>query len=124
LLGAALALVMLRRLRQRARPHEAAWSVAFVLFALAAGSQVVGDLRGWTPLLARLYYVSGATLVVGWLGLGTLLLLTRRPWLRTAGLWTMLLLSGYAVGLVSLASVDAGLLSGAGWHALQKPAML
>jgi hypothetical protein len=124
LLSAALALVMLRRLRQRVRPHEAAWSIAFVLFALAASSQVVGDLRGWTPLLARLYYVSGATLVVGWLGLGTWLLLTHRPWLRTAGIWTMLLLSGYAIGLVSLASVDAGLLSSAGWHALQKPAML
>ncbi|MEZ4664021.1 MAG: hypothetical protein R2911_41335 [Caldilineaceae bacterium] len=37
---------------------------------------------GWTPTLARLYYVCGATLVVGWLGLGTWLLLVQRPWLR------------------------------------------
>ena len=124
LLSAALALVMLRRLRRRVRPHEAAWSVAFVLFALAAGSQVIGDVRGWTPLLARLYYVTGATLVVGWLGLGTWLLLVHKPWQRNAGVWAMLVLSGYAIGLVSLASVDAGLLSSAGWHALQKPAIL
>lgn len=124
LLSAALALVMLRRLRRRVRPHEAAWSVAFVLFALAAGSQAVGDVRGWTPLLARLYYVTGATLVVGWLGLGTWLLLVHKPWQRNAGVWVMLLLSGYAIGLVSLASVDTGLLANAGWHALQKPAAL
>ena len=121
LLSAGLALVMGRRLAQRVRPHEAAWTVAFALFAVAAGSQVVGDLNGWTPWLARLYYVSGATLVVGWLGLGTWLLLVHRPGLQRAGVWTMLLLSGYAVGLVSLAPVDAAVLQHAGWHALDKP---
>lgn len=60
-----------RRLRHKLRPHEAVWTIAFVMFTVAAGSQVVGDLWGWTPGLARLYYANGATLVVGWLGLGT-----------------------------------------------------
>lgn len=50
------------------RPHEAAWALAFLMFAVAATSQVIGDLVGWTSSLARPYYVIGATLVVGWLG--------------------------------------------------------
>jgi len=124
LLSAGLASLMGYRLGQRVRPHEVAWTVAFALFGLAAGSQVAGDLTGWTPWLARLYYVSGATLVVGWLGLGTWLLLVRRPSLQRAGVWTMLLLSGYAVGLVSLAPVDEAVLQHAGWQALDKPVPL
>lgn len=116
-----MALVMANRLRKKSRPQEAAWTLAFMLFSVAALSQVVGDLRGWTPALARLYYVSGATLVVGWLGLGTWLVLVQKPWLRTAGVWVMLLLSGYGIGLVSLSPVDAALLATEGWHALSKP---
>jgi heme/copper-type cytochrome/quinol oxidase subunit 1 len=121
LISAAFALLIARRLRRKIRPHEAAWGVAFTLFALAAGSQVMGDLWNWTPTLVRLYYVSGATLVVGWLGLGTWLLLVHKPWLRQAGLWVILLATGYSLGLVSLAPVDTAHLATEGWHALDKP---
>lgn len=124
LLSAGLTLIMGRRLFGWVRPHEAAWSVAFMLFAVAAGSQVIGDLAGWTPFLARLYYVAGATLVVGWLGLGTWLLLARQPWQRTFAVWLMLGLSGYAIGLVSLAPLNSAVLHNEGWRALEKPAAL
>jgi hypothetical protein len=124
LISAMMALVMLRRMRQKVRPHEAAWALAFVMFAVAAASQVIGDLVGWTPTLARLYYVTGATLVVGWLGLGTWLVVVRKPWLRSVGLWAMILLSGYGLGLVSLSPVDSANLAELGWHALTKPATL
>jgi heme/copper-type cytochrome/quinol oxidase subunit 1 len=119
-----MALIMLKRMRQKIRPQEVAWSIAFGMFALAALSQVVGDLAGWSPGLARLYYLNGATLVVGWLGLGTWLVMVRRPRLRQAGIWSMLVLSGYAVGLLNLTPVDAAVLSVSGWHALQKPTNL
>jgi heme/copper-type cytochrome/quinol oxidase subunit 1 len=115
---------MLKRLRHKMRPHEAAWALAFGMFSLAAGAQVLGDLAGWTPLLARVYYVLGATLVVGWLALGTWLVMVRTPWARHAAVWGLLLLSGYAFGLVSGAPVDAAQLSLSGWHALVKPASL
>lgn len=121
LISALFAVIMLRRMRQKARPHEAAWTVAFIMFAVAAGSQVIGDVVGWTPALARLYYVCGATLVVAWLGLGTWLILVHRPWLRNAGLWLTLLLSGYAFGLINLAPVDMARLPLEGWQALAKP---
>ena len=50
-----LALILANRLRQKIRPHEAAWTVAFAMFAVAAGSQFIGDVWGWTPALAQLY---------------------------------------------------------------------
>ncbi|HRW06985.1 MAG TPA: hypothetical protein P5121_17905, partial [Caldilineaceae bacterium] len=124
LISGLAALVMAWRLRQKVRPHEAVWSIAFALFAVAAATQVIGDVAGWTPNLARLYYVCGATLVVGWLGLGTWLLLVQRSWMRNLGLWLMILVSGYAIGLVSLAPVDGATLGDSGWHALQKPLAL
>jgi len=123
-ISAWMAITMIRRIRQKFRPQEAAWSLAFLMFAIAAGCQVVGDLAGWTPTLARLYYVNGATLVVGWLGLGTWLVLVHRPWLRNAGLWAMILLSGYGAGLVSLSPVDSANLAVEGWRALSKPPSL
>jgi hypothetical protein len=94
------------------------------MFAVAAGTQVIGDLAGWTPTMARLYYVTGATLVVGWLGLGSWLVLVRRSTVRNVGIWLILLLTGFGLGVVSLAPVDAARIVGEGWHALGKPTAL
>jgi hypothetical protein len=124
LFSAAIATIMARRLLQKVRPHEVAWMVAFVMFAVAAGTQLLGDLTGWTPTMARLYYVTGATLVVGWLGLGSWLVLVRQPAARNAGIWLILLLTGFGLGLVALSPVDATRIAGEGWHALDKPTAL
>jgi hypothetical protein len=98
--------------------------VAFAMFSLAAGVQVAGDLAGWTPTLARIYYVCGATLVVGWLGLGTWLVLVHESWLRKLGFWSMILLTGIGIGLISQTPVQLSELASTGWHALEKPALL
>ncbi len=116
--------VMAGRLRKKIRPHEGAWVIAFGMFALAATIQVWGDFVGWTATLARLYYVLGATLVVGWLGLGTWLLLARKAWLQQIGIWVVLLLTGLGFGLVMLTPVNESILVAEGWHALEKPAAL
>lgn len=124
LLSLSITIVLARRLLERVRAHEAAWAVAFGMFAAAAGAQVAADMFGWTAFLARTYYINGATLVVGWLGLGTWLLTVRRPGLQRIGTITMLLLSGYGVGLISLTPIDSALLAGEGWGALEKPTAL
>ncbi|MCB8982092.1 MAG: hypothetical protein H6657_32220, partial [Ardenticatenaceae bacterium] len=124
LISGAMALLMLNRMRQKIRPQEAAWTLAFAMFAIAAGSQVWGDVAGWSPFLAKLYYVFGASLVVGWLGLGTWLVVVRSPRLQNAGLWVMLLVSGVAIGIVSQSPVDMAALAVDGWHALEKPTAL
>lgn len=115
---------MIGRLRTKQRPYEVVWAIAFAMFAVAAGIQVLADIIGWTALLARLYYVLGATLVVGWLGLGTWLLQARAGWLQNAGVWTVLLLTGFAFGLVMMTPVDNAALATDGWHALEKPVAL
>lgn len=120
-ISGSIALVMAKRLRNKVRTQEAAWAIAFTMFSVAAICQVIGDLFGWTPSLVRLYYVNGATLVVGWLGLGTWLVLVQKTWMRTASVWMMILLSGYGIGLVSLSPVNSALLGSEGWRALAKP---
>ncbi|MFN2164401.1 MAG: cbb3-type cytochrome c oxidase subunit I [Candidatus Promineifilaceae bacterium] len=119
-----IVLLMLRRMRQKFRPQEAAWMVAFTMFALAAGIQVAGDIGEWTPTMARIYYICGATLVVGWLGLGTWLVLVHKSWLRNLGIWSMILVTGIGIGLISQTPVQLSELAETGWHALDKPALL
>src|SRR5688572_26763161 len=60
---------------RRPRPERIVWAVAFLVFGLSAASEVAGSLAGWTPMLARVYYLAGAVLVVGLLALGELYLL-------------------------------------------------
>ena len=78
LLSLACALLLVVDAVKRPRPDQIAWAIAFGFFALAAGAEVAGDLVGWSATLARLYYLSGAVLVVGYLALGELYLLIGR----------------------------------------------
>lgn len=119
LVSLALAWATLRRYLARRRPHELVWSVTFASFGLAAGCEVAGGVWGWTPLLARLYYLAGATLSVGYLAVGTLYLLLPRQ-LAVAGLFVVLVQSTAAVFLVWRAPVDPEALARSGWAALEK----
>ena len=80
--AAALCLVlawsMLRRFVARHRLHELIWGVTFLAFGLAAGTELYAGELGWTPALVRVYYLAGASLSVGFLALGTLVLLVPR----------------------------------------------
>ena len=103
----------------RHRPHELIWGTAFVLFALAAACQVWADMNGaWSLFTARLYYLTGAILNVGFLGLGTLYLLFPRR-VAHAGLAVMLILTVISVAVVFTVPVDAAVLrEEAGWKAV------
>src|SRR5438105_8705696 len=80
IIGAAFAIVIFNHyFGTRRRPHELVWGIAFLLFAGAGACQVLADVSGgWTPTLARLYYLTGAILNVAFLGLGTVYLLFNR----------------------------------------------
>lgn len=119
LVSLALAATTMRRYLARRRPHELVWSATFASFALAAGCEVVGGIWGWSPLLARLYYVSGATMSVGYLAVGTLYLLAPRQ-IATAGLIVTLIQTTAAVLLVWRAPVDSDALLVTGWSALRR----
>lgn len=104
---------------RRPRPERIIWTIAFLVFAIAAGCEVVGAATGWTPFLARLYYLTGAVLVVGLLALGELyLLMPGRMPAVTPGL--ALLVVAVAATAVWSAPVDAGRLAIDGWNAIAR----
>lgn len=110
--------------RRRPSPDKFAWIVAFALFSAAAGAEVIGSLAGWTPLLVRVYYVSGAMLVVGFLGLGQLYLLFRER-LNRIGPGLAMFMVAIAVALISDAPIAPDRLATEGWHALERgPALI
>jgi len=104
---------------RRPSPEGLIWAVAFLLFTAAAVCEVVGAAAGWTPNLARIYYLAGAVLVVGVLALGELyLLLPRRMPAITPGV--SLLIVAVAATAVWTAPIDSPRLSTVGWQALER----
>ncbi len=75
------------------------WSFALAQFAVGAGALSWGIAFGWTPGTYRVFYIFGAVLNVGWLGLGTLWLV----WYRSAAMTITVVLavvSAWALGVV------------------------
>lgn len=116
LISLVCAAIALGRYLTRHRPHELAWGISFSLFALGAFAEVAGDLIGWTPLLTRLYYLSGAVLTVAFLGMGSLYLLLGRR-LERWGPGIMLALAIGGASFVFTTPVDPEKLD-QGWQAL------
>jgi hypothetical protein len=78
LIAAGFALSTLERWVDARRPHEAAWTSALVLFALASLAQWAGATIGWDGWSFRAFYLLGPTLSVPYLALGTTWLLAPR----------------------------------------------
>src|SRR2546421_12316268 len=108
LISAAFALTLFVRYRAKPRPYLLAWSLALAIYAVAAGTEVIGAAAGWDPLLYRAYYYFGGILVVGVLALGTIYLLAPR-FGRTA-LLVLVVLAGIGLAGTVGASLQAGLL--------------
>ena len=104
---------------RRPSPERVAWTGAFLIFAVAAVCEVIGSAIGWTPTLARVYYLTGAVLVVGVLALGELYLLVpgRMPE-ATPGI--ALLIVAVAATAVWSAPIDPVWLPVVGWQALER----
>jgi len=108
IVGAIFAIVLLNRyLTGKKRPHELIWGVAFLMFAAAGACQVYADMAGtWSDFTARIYYLFGATLNVGFLGVGTIYLIMRRRAANTA-LVAMILFSLIATVIIFTVPVNA-----------------
>jgi hypothetical protein len=101
------------------RPERMIWAGAFLLFAIAAACEAIGSAIGWSPILARVYYLTGAVLVVGVLALGELyLLLPGRMPSITPGV--SLLVVAVSATAVWSAPIDWARLPTAGWQALER----
>ena len=70
---------MLERWLVRRRPHELAWTISLLMFAVASAALWLAEAGGWSGPTFRAFYLFGAILNVPWLALGT-----RLPAGRTA----------------------------------------
>jgi hypothetical protein len=94
-----------KRWRHGRRPHEAAWTVALALFALASAALATGASTGWDRGVFRVFYLLGAVLNVPWLALGTVYLLAGpRAGRRVRAV--LVFVSGLAVGVMLTAPVS------------------
>lgn len=91
------------------RPHQLAWALALLMFAIASFTAGVGVLGGWTPNLFRTYYLFGAIINVPFLAAGTIYLLGPRP---VGHLFAALVIIGalFAAGAVFSAELDVAAL--------------
>jgi hypothetical protein len=76
--GAVFTVLLALQWRRRRRPHQAAWMVGMGIYTIAAAMEAWSEYsQNWDPVVYRVYIVLAASLV-GFLGLGTLYLITRR----------------------------------------------
>lgn len=107
LVATGFAMSTLDRWLRRRRPHDLAWSVSLVLFAVGAGSLWWAESTGWSLAVFRLFYLSGAVLNVPWLALGTVYLLAG----SVAGdkvRWWLVAFTGLSAGIVLFAPTRSG----------------
>lgn len=77
-LGFVYVWLLLRQWWQRRKPHQMAWAVGFLFYAVAAVMEAYSEYtQRWDPAIYRVYIVLAASLV-GFLGLGTAYLVWHR----------------------------------------------
>jgi len=92
-----MAVALLDQWRERRQPFQLVWAIGMAFYAIAAGCEAVAAAAGWNEILYRTWYLTGAVLTAGWLGLGTALLLAKTRFgyavaisIFLAGLFTLL----------------------------------
>ena len=105
-LTATLALVMsialIDQWRERRQPFQLVWAIGMAFYGIAAGCEAIAAAADWNGVLYRTWYLTGAVLTAGWLGLGTALLLSKTRFgyavaisIFLAGLFTLLTQAKY-----------------------------
>jgi hypothetical protein len=72
-----MAVALFDQWRERRRSYQLAWAAGSLFFAIASACEALAAVAGWNPALFRAWYLTGAVLTAGWLGLGTAQLLAR-----------------------------------------------
>lgn len=95
------------------------WTLAFLMFGLAAGADAIGRELGWTTWLAKLYYATGPALVVMYLAIGELYLVAASR-MKRFGFGLTAILTAFWLSLVIGAPVDQARLAVDGWDAIER----
>jgi hypothetical protein len=72
-----MAVALLDQWRDRRQPFQLVWAIGMTFFGVASGCEALAAASGWNEALYRTWYLTGAVLTAGWLGLGTVLLLAK-----------------------------------------------
>lgn len=76
-LALVFALALLDQWRERRQPFQLIWAIGMTFYGVAAASEAIAAATGWSEVLYRTWYLTGAVWTAGWLGLGTAFLLGR-----------------------------------------------
>lgn len=99
------AAVVYRQYMDRRRPYQLIWSLALLIFMLGAFCQFVAERNGWSDLIYRVWYYSGAMLSAAYLGQGTMYLMAPRK-VAHASFGVLGFVSGVGLGLAAALPVD------------------
>lgn len=92
--------LLVKQWYERRKPHQLAWAVGFLFYAVAAVMEAVSEYTGtWDPTVYRFYIVMAASMV-GFLGLGTLYLITKKRTLPNLYLGFVIFCLGVFLGAV------------------------
>jgi hypothetical protein len=75
ILALVMAIGLLDQWRERRHAFQLVWAIGMVFFGIGSGSEALAAAGGWSEGLYRTWYLAGAVLTAGWLGLGTAVLL-------------------------------------------------
>jgi hypothetical protein len=119
LLAFVFALALIDQWRERRRRYQIVWAIGMVNFGVASACEALAGAGGWNEALYRTWYLTGAVLTAGWLGLGTAYLLARTRFgyayatcLALAGIFTVLTQAKYhypGAGIAPVLYLVAGL---------------
>jgi hypothetical protein len=113
LLGFVFTGLVFRQWLKRRRPHQMAWTIGLLFYAVAALMEFLSEYSGeWNPTVYRIYIVLAASLVA-FLGLGTLYLLVRgRLWGHLYLGFTLVCLAVFLAGTFTTTLVAEKLVPG------------
>ena len=77
ILALTMAGALLDQWLERRQPFQLVWAIGMGFFGIASGCEAIAAASGWNEVLYRSWYLTGAVLTAGWLGLGTALLLAK-----------------------------------------------
>ena len=77
ILAFVMAIALIDQWRERHQPFQLVWAIGMTFFGIASGCEALAAAGGWNEALYRTWYLTGAVLTAGWLGLGTVLLLAK-----------------------------------------------
>ena len=106
--GASFAVVVGRQYLGRRKPYQAIWALALAMFAAAAAFETIGQLAGWSDPTYKGYYLFGGLLNVGWLGIGSLVILAT-PRVGRAAVIVMVVISLICVVAVLISHTNSTL---------------